>query len=152
MDLLGRKMRKGSGVLFMNWLAEVNEILDRARAHDELADLIGSVEKARDSLGASAMHLGGLGMQGNLPGAMLQASPFLEQFGCVALAVEAVEQARVALDRQAAGGMSGDAARRYRGKVLNLRFYVAHILPRAIATGRSIRSGDESCMDEALFC
>ena len=129
-------------------LAEVNEILDRA-AHDE-ALTSSEVKKARDSLGASAMHLGGLGMQGNLPGAMLQASPFLEQFGCVALAVEAVEQARVALDRQAAGGMSDDAARRYRGKVLNLRFYVAHIL-RAIATDVPSAPAT-SCMDEALFC
>jgi alkylation response protein AidB-like acyl-CoA dehydrogenase len=151
MDLLGRKMRKGSGILFMNWLAEVTEELEAAKAHGELADLITGVEKARDSLGGSAMHLGGLGMQGNLKGAMLQASPFLDQFGCVALAVEAVEQARVAADKLAEGGTSESDTRLYKGKILNLRFYVKNILPRAIALGKSIRDGDESCLDDALF-
>jgi alkylation response protein AidB-like acyl-CoA dehydrogenase len=151
MDLLGRKMRKGSGILFMNWLAEATEELEAAKAHAELAELVASVEKARDSLGGSAMHLGGLGMQGNLKGAMLQASPFLDQFGCVALAVEAVEQARVALERLAGGDANEADTRLYKGKVLNLRFYVKNILPRAVALGKSIREGDESCMDEALF-
>ena len=151
MDLLGRKMRKGAGVLFMNWLGEATEVLEAAKAHPELVDLVSSVEKARDSLGASAMYLGGLGMEGNLAGAMLQASPFLDQFGCVALAIEAVEQARVALERLATGGASESDTRLYKGKVLNLRFYVSNVLPRAVAAGKSIRSGDESCMDELLF-
>lgn len=151
MDLLGRKMRKGSGILFMNWLAEVTEELEAAKAHPELAPFVAGVEKARDSLGGSAMHLGGLGMQGNLTGAMLQATPFLDQFGCVALAVEAVEQARVAAARLAEGGASESDARLYKGKILNLRFYVKNVLPRAIALGKSIRDGDESCLDEALF-
>ncbi|MEC7949491.1 MAG: acyl-CoA dehydrogenase [Myxococcota bacterium] len=151
MDLLGRKMRKGSGILFMNWLTEATEIIEAAKKHEVLAEFIPGVEKARDSLGGSAMHLGGLGMQGNLKGAMLQASPFLDQFGCVALAVEAVEQARVAAEKLAGGAVTEADTRLYRGKILNLRFYVKNILPRAIATGKSIRDGDESCLDEVLF-
>ena len=151
MDLLGRKMRKGSGVLFMNWLTEVNDEITRAGAHEELAGVIGGMEKARDSLGASAMHLGGLGMQGELEGAMLQATPFLDQFGCMALAVEALEQARVACEKLAEGTASESDARLYRGKILNVRFYVSAVLPRSIALGKTIREGDLSCLDPDLF-
>jgi len=151
MDLLGRKMTKGSGVLFMNWLQEVSTALEAAKAQAGLAELVEGVDKAKDALGAAAMHLGGLGMAGNLKGAMLQATNFLEMFGNVALAVEAVEQASVASAALAAGGLSDDDARFYKGKLLNLRFYVHNVLPRAIAIGRIIRSGDDSCMDDVLF-
>lgn len=153
MDLLGRKMAKGSGVLFMNWLNEINAELDRCRELDELSDALTAVEKARDSLGASAMHLGGLGMQGQVRDAMLQATPFLDQFGCVALGVEAMEQARVALTRLRQGGdsLSDRDVAFYKGKVLNAKFYAANVLPRSIAVGKSIRLGDTSCLDDSLF-
>lgn len=153
MDLLGRKMAKGSGVLFMNWLGEANAEIDRCKEHGVLADAVGAVEKARDSLGASAMHLGGLGMQGHVKDAMLQASPFLDQFGCVALGLETLEQARVAIEALAAAGGSVSAAERrfYEGKLLNARFYASTVLPRAVALGKTIRSGDDSCLDESLF-
>ncbi len=151
MDLVGRKMQKGSGVLFMNWLAEVNAELDRAREIESLAGVVAAVEKARDALGASAMHLGGLGMQGNIKGAMLQASSFLDQFGCTALAVEALEQARMATLAMEKADISDSDRRYYKGKLLNARFYADNVLPRAIAVGKVIRSNDESCMDESLF-
>ena len=50
-----------------------------------VSELEGSLEKGLNSLGACAMHLAGLGMQGQLKGALLQASPFLSLFGIVLL-------------------------------------------------------------------
>jgi hypothetical protein len=38
-----------------------------------------------------------------------------------------------------------------RGKLANLDFYVAHILPQAVAFAKTVQSGDESCLDPALF-
>ena len=107
------------------------------------------MEKARDSLGASAMHLAGLAMQNKLPGAMLQATPFLEQFGCVLLGLHAIMQARIAHEKLA--DAEGDDVKFYRGKILNARFYTAQLLPRAVAIGKSIRLDDDSCLDEVLF-
>ena len=72
MDLLGRKMRRNNGALFMAWLQECNEEIERAGAAGFSAE-VAAMEKARDSLGGAAMHLGGLGMQGNVHGAMLHA-------------------------------------------------------------------------------
>jgi hypothetical protein len=150
MDLLGRKMRKGSGILFMNWLNECNEELERCRAVGIFADEVSALEKARDQVGAAAMHLGGLGMQGNLKGAMLQASPFLTLFGTVVLGLHALWQARVAHEAMQ-GEISESDKKFYKGKLLNARFYSKNILPRATAMAKCIQAGDESCLEEGLF-
>jgi alkylation response protein AidB-like acyl-CoA dehydrogenase len=150
MDLLGRKMRKGNGALFMSWLDECNQELERAKATNKLDEEVSALERARDQLGQTAMYLGGLGMQGNIKGAMLQSSPFLTLFGTVVLGLHALWQARVAL-AALEGSPADDDARFYKGKVLNARFYMKNILPRATALAKSIQAGDESCLEAGLF-
>jgi hypothetical protein len=108
------------------------------------------MESARDALAGCAMHLGGLGMAGNTRGAMLQATPFLNMFGHVVLGREAVEQARIAVEKLQSD-LSDSERTYYKGKVLNARFYASNVLPMVAAIGAGITSGDESCMDEALF-
>ena len=95
----------------------------------------------------SKFTAGGLAGQGNLPAAMLQATPFLRMFGVVALAVELVDQALVAQAMMDEGNDSAHVA----SKALNLRFYVAQILPSAIAIGKGIQSDDGAALDEVLF-
>ena len=95
------------------------------------------------------MHLAGLAMQNKLPSAMLQATPFLDQFGCVLLGLHSIMQARIAHEKMA--DVEGAELKYYRSKVLNAQFYAAQILPRSVALGKSIRSDDMSCLDEALF-
>ncbi len=150
MDLLGRKMRKGNGALFMTWLNECNLELEAAKATRKLDDEVTALERARDQLGQTAMFLGGLGMQGNLRGAMVQSYPFLTQFGTVVLGLHALWQARVALGRLDAGAEGADVAF-YKAKVLNARFYAKNILPKATALAKAIQAGDESCLDADLF-
>jgi len=151
MDLLGRKMRKGGGALFMAWLAEANEELERCRASlPDLAAELDALDKAKDGVGASAMHLAGLGMAGNLKGAMVQATSFQDQFGTVVLGLHAAMQARIAQDKLNAGAEGADR-RFYKGKLANFKFYTHQVLPKAVALGRTIRSGDESCLDDELF-
>ena len=139
------KMRAGSPLDDADrdpWLAVLAAVL---------ADAVAQIEKARDGLGASAMHLGGLGLQGDRPGAMLCAVPFLNQFGNVALAVEAARQATVALGALSADGLPEAEQRFYRGKIANLKFYVGFVVPEATALGRVIRGGDRSCLDEGIW-
>ncbi len=150
MDLLGRKMRKGGGVLFMNWLGEANAEIERCRAAGLLPEVVTALDKAKDNLAGTAMHLGGLGMAGRLDAAMLQATPFLTQFGTVVLGLHALWQARVAHEVLASGQANGDEAF-YKGKLANATFYAHNVLPQAVALGKSIQSGDESCMDPVLF-
>jgi hypothetical protein len=147
MDLLGRKLRMKNGALFMEWMEEFTGQLDKARGKGLDAE-IKELEKARDAIGAAAMHLAQLAFGGNLPGAMLNACNFLTGFGYVVLGQQALAQAVVAKARLDAG--EGDAAF-MKGKLLNLTFYVHNILPQAMALSRVIRSGDESCLDAILF-
>ncbi len=146
LDLLGRKMRAQGGALFMGWMNDAQAELAAAKGEgfEAQADTIG---KAVGQLGACAMHLGKLAGGGNVDGAFIHAVPFLNTFGVILLAFEALEQARVAKRLVAERGETP----LLKGKLLNLDFYVAHILPKAIATAKTVQSGDESCLDASLF-
>lgn len=146
MDLLGRKLRIKNGALFMEWMQDVQaEVAKGAEVgFGEEAEALG---KSIQALGAATMHLGGMAGSGNLRGAMLQAYPYLKMFGTVQLGIEAMQQARVAKQKIDASGETAHL----KGKVLNLKFYVNHILPQAVALGKTVRSGDESALDEILF-
>lgn len=146
LDLLGRKMRTKGGALFMSWMGEAQKILAEAKAEGFAAqsDAIG---KALGQLGAAAMHLGKMAGGGEIEGAFIQAVPFLETFGVVLLATEALDQARVAKKLIAERGESPLLLR----KVAGLDFYVAHILPRATALAKTVQSGDTSPLEPRLF-
>lgn len=146
LDLLGRKLRIKGGKLFMDWMAECKADLAAGEAlgFGEQAAAIG---KAVDGAGAVAMHLAQLGMTGKVDGAMLQATPFLRMMGVIQLAVESYYQA-VTAKRLIDGGKDTPFLQ---GKLLNLRFYAANILPEAVGIGKSIRTGDESALDPILF-
>ncbi len=149
MDLLGRKLTRGGGVLLLQWIQTAGEVVSAAREVG-LGEQADTIEKAVQAVGATAMHLGSIGAQDELAAVMLQASPLLEMMGIVVLAVHALEQARVAQQALDAGA-SGTDQRFYRSKVLGLDFVVANTLPRAIGLGKSIRSDDRSALNEAVF-
>lgn len=145
MDLVGRKLRIGGGALFIEWMNEAMAAVEKAAADYKVpAEALG---KAVQQLAGAAMHLAGLGKARKVEAAMMQAYPFLRMFGTVLLGLEALEQAVVA---RRLAGERGDSPL-YTGKQRNLEFYVTTLLPHATALGKSITSGDESCLDPALF-
>jgi len=146
LDLLGRKMRVRDGSLFRAWVKEAHAIInaaDRAGLESQGEAL----SKAVAHLGAAAAHLGTIAAQGRLQAAFLYAVPFLKAFGGIVLGLEALDQARVAQGLIAERGRD----RVLVGKLLNLDFYLAHLLPQATGLCRSVQSGDESCLDPSLF-
>jgi alkylation response protein AidB-like acyl-CoA dehydrogenase len=145
LDLLGRKLRMEGGRLFMEWMQEAKAEVAEAVAEgfDRQAEAIGG---AIDAVAATAMHIAGVG-QKDIDAAMLHAVPFMQAFGYVVLGLEALEQARVAKRHISQRGTSNFLA----GKLLNLDYFVATYLPHVIATSKSIRIGDVSCLDPALF-
>jgi alkylation response protein AidB-like acyl-CoA dehydrogenase len=150
-DLLGRKLRHENGLLLMQWFDESNKRFEEAKAVGGFEAQIQSLEKARDSMGACAMHLGQIGMAGNIKAALLHATPFLQLMGHLVLGMHSLEQAVVAQQKLNEGGHSDSDTRFYKGKVLNLSFYVNNTLPKAFALSKVIRSGDESALDSVLF-
>ena len=145
LDLLGRKLRMQGGKLFMEWMEDAKAELKAAEGEGFAAQAT-AIGKAIDSIAATAMHIAGVG-QKDIDAAMLHAVPFLEAFGYVVLAEEALDQARVAKRLAAERGESDFL----RGKQLNLDYFVANFLPLVVATTKAIRSGDQSCLDRALF-
>ncbi len=147
MDLLGRKLRLKNGMLFVSWMQETTRTLEASKGLG-FDDEVAALERARDEIGASAMHLMQLAMAGRVPAAMYQASPFLTQFGTFLLGAHALRQAVVAKAALDAG--SGETAF-YTGKILNLKYYVANLLPAVEALGRGVRSQEDAALDEILF-
>jgi alkylation response protein AidB-like acyl-CoA dehydrogenase len=147
MDLLGRKMRVNSGALFMEWMADAQKELQEA-GKEGFGAQAGAINRAIGQLGASAMHLGKLAGDRKIDVAFLQAVPFLKTFGCTLLAMEALDQARVAKKLIAAHGQERPLWVR---KIAGLDFYVNHILPLAVAWAKTVQSGDESALDARVF-
>lgn len=146
LDLLGRKMRLKSGAIFMSWMNKAQGTLKEA-AGEGFGPQCEALGKALGQLGAAAMHLGQLAGGGKIEPAFLQAVPFLKTFGVVLLGLEALDQARVAKKLIAERG----ASPLLRRKLLGVDFYVAHVLPQAVAYAKTVTSSDESPLDEAIF-
>jgi hypothetical protein len=151
MDLLGRKMRAQGGMVFMMWMQTAQNDIAAAKSTGQLDAEADATNKAVGFLGAAAMHLGKLGTEGNLEGAMLQATPFLNLFGTVVLAVHTLDQATIAIQALKGEGVSESDRKFYKGKVLNAKWYAANNLPLAVAMSQAIQSGDDACMDPDLF-
>jgi hypothetical protein len=146
MDLLGRKMRINSGALFMEWMADSQRELQEA-GKEGFGTQAGAINRAIGQLGASAMHLGQLAGNRKIDTAFLQAVPFLKTFGYTLLAMEALDQARVAKKLIAAHGERPLWVR----KLAGLDFYINHLLPLAVAWAKTVQSGDESPLDPRVF-
>ncbi len=149
LDLLGRKVSMGGGILLLRYMGEINEILDGARGRQTLAIEIEAVEKARDLLGAVTFQLGSYNASGDRAYPVLQATPYLNLFGTVVLAVELLKQAALA-DRaleQGGASLSSPDASFYRNKVRTARFYIHNILPQARSLAKGIEAGDRSALE-----
>lgn len=167
LDLIGRKMAAKGGARFMTIFNEINQVVSAMEAFPEFAAEKDALEKSRDRMGAAAMHLGGLGMQGQEDMAALHANDMLNLFGDVVIAWLLAQQAILAAPKvkalAAAAGVDAtsgaawteflagsDEARFYQGKVDNLRFYCHQHLPRTAAFQRQITAADRSALDAIL--
>ncbi|MEE9385720.1 MAG: acyl-CoA dehydrogenase [Nannocystaceae bacterium] len=146
LDLLARKLRIDGGRLLMEWMQDASKRVAaaRSRGFEGNAD---AIQEAVQAVGASAMHLANVARAGKVESAMVQAVPFLRAFGVTVLALECLDQAVLA---KAAIEAGRDTAL-LRGKLLNSDFFVASLLPQAIALATTIQSGDESCLNPGLW-
>jgi hypothetical protein len=149
MDLMGRKLSMRNGMLFMQWLQRITAQFNELEG-GEFDEEVEALAEVRDLVSACGMHLFQYAMSGKLSAAMLESSNLLTLFGVFLLGMTALEQAVVAQEALDEGCEDSDEAF-YQGKILNLKFYVSHILPKAFALAKTIQSGDDSALDELLF-
>jgi hypothetical protein len=162
MDLLGRKVARGGGVMLMALVNEVNKTLNGPAKEGPFAEEIAAIGKARDALAAAAMGFGQLNMRGDVDYPAFHAVNFLEMFGDVLVAWLLVRQALTAkalydkrvsdnkVDPMSEGFgtfLADDTEARFlHGKIQTARFFVHQVLPRVHANAASIKSNDRSAL------
>jgi alkylation response protein AidB-like acyl-CoA dehydrogenase len=168
MDLVGRKLSLKKGALFMGWLKEVNEFIEKHKAHPVFGTAIGQLEQAKNTLVNVSMHFAKVAAGGDTLYPMLHACPYLELFGEVELAYLLLDQAIIAQNKlqaifQKAGATTDEARAKvteeqadaafYGGKVYTAEFFVTNILPKVQSTATTILSGNKSALaiPEAAF-
>ena len=163
MDLVGRKIARGGGVMMMAMLNEVNKTLNAPGvAESPFADEIAALVKARDALAGTAMGFGQSGMKGDVDYPAFHAVRFLEMFGDVLvgwLLIRQAQKAQVLYDKRLltkdidhmtenlGSFLQDDAEARFlHGKIQTARHFVHQILPRVVSSSVSIRSQDRSAL------
>jgi len=160
MDLLGRKIARGGGVMMMTMLNEVNKLINGPHKAGAFEAEIAQLAKARDTLAATAMSFGQAMMKGEVDYPAFHATNFLQMFGdtlvswlLIRHAIKAqrlydtrLQQKEVDPLDEHFGQFLGDddEARFLHGKVATARYFAHNILPRVHARAAAIKSEDRS--------
>ncbi|RJO63786.1 MAG: acyl-CoA dehydrogenase [Myxococcales bacterium] len=165
MDLIGRKMGMKGGMVFMNFVTEMQEHLARLKEHAATRDFAAEFEQTLGDMQNLAMTFMGKGMEGKIVDVLLNATSFLRFMGNLSLAWLHGEMAMLAADKLAAifkaKGAKDDAAQKallndspeaafYDGKVKTARFYHNALLPENRSLAQSMLKEDNSVMEIVL--
>ncbi len=146
-DLVGRKLNLQGGVLMQRFIEEINAFVERARAVEEVRELVERLDEAKNTLLETTMKLGEFAMAGEVDYAMLVATRYLHLFGDVVMARELVEQAAIA-SRKLKDLPEGNADRAfYLGKRYTAEFFVRNILPEVAMKAAVIAAHDRSAIE-----
>ena len=152
MDFLGRKLGMKNGLAFKGFLDEMGKTITSAKKIESLIPMADSLARAVETLGKTAMVLGGAAMSEKYATAFANAHPFLEATGDVVLgwmhlwraftAVNALEKKTRKKDRDF-----------YEGIVTCARFYMEAVLPVALGRMASVRALSDAAlkMEDASF-
>ncbi len=161
MDLVGRKLSLKKGALFLGWMKEINEFIEKYKSHGQMGAAVLQLEQAKNTLVNVSMSFGKAAAGGDILFPMLYASPYLEMFGEVELAYLLIQQALIAQEKLQAifdkyGASTPGAQSKlieeqteaafYKGKIFNAEFFVTNILPHVQARATTILSGNRSAL------
>ncbi len=141
-DLVGRKVLRDRGVTAKEFFAEARETATELADNEELALLRSTLTEALDALESATDWLIEIGPD-NAALAFAGATPYLKLFGTTAGGVM-MARAGLAARRALAEGR-GDAGFN-EAKLVTVRFYGAHVLPRAKAYAEAVTRGAESVL------
>jgi alkylation response protein AidB-like acyl-CoA dehydrogenase len=163
MDLLGRKISRGGGVMMMSVLNEINKTLNGPGKDDgPFSSEIAALAKARDILAGTAMAFGQSNMKGDVEFPAFHAVSFLQMFGDVLVGWLLVRQAQKAQvlyekrlqDKQVDPMTEGlgsfltddSEARFLHGKIQTARHFIHQIMPRVGSVAAAIKTNDRSAL------
>jgi hypothetical protein len=165
MDLLGRKLGMKKGMLFMNFMGEVQKIIAKAKETKGLEALAVKLEGALGSLGETAMHMGKTAMSLDMKVAFSFATPFLDVMGDVIMAWMLLWRATVSAPKlkKIVGDAVGDErlekinknknAAFYEGQIKSAEYFIEAILPATLGKMSAIKNSSSAVIDipEASF-
>jgi hypothetical protein len=159
MDLLGRKLGMKKGAVFMNLLAEMNEIITRAKEIPRVAPLGDLLQTNINKLGEVALHMGKTAMSDRFKTGFAHATPFLEVVGDSVCGWMLLWRAMIAATKLEAivKGKDGAAineiclknvnAAYYQGQILSARFFMESVLPVSQGRMDSLLAGCSAAVD-----
>jgi hypothetical protein len=148
MDLLARKIGMKKGLVFMNFLGEIQKTVALAREFDNLVDLGDRVEKISNRLGEIAMHIGKMAMSENFRVAFAHALPFLYAMGDTIMAWMLLWRAVVANQKLADKPGKKDVAF-YEGQIKTAEFFIMTELPLTAGKMDAIKGGCAAAIEIA---
>lgn len=140
MDLLARKIGMKKGLVFMNFLGEIQKTTAQAKAVDALNDLGVKVENTANRLGEIALHIGKMAMAPDFKVAFAHALPFLYAMGDTIMAWMLLWRAVVASEKLDAKPKKKDIAF-YEGQIKTAEFFINTELPLTSGKMDSIKGG-----------
>ncbi len=145
MDLLGRKLGMKKGKPFMDLLGEMAKTINVARSVKELEAMADAVDAAKDRLGETALHLGGVAMSDKILDAFGSATPFLDAAGDVVLAWLHLMRANAASTVLGNGVKEKDRPF-YQGQISTAEYFVESHLPVALGKMEAVKKTTASIM------
>ena len=148
MDLLARKIGMKKGLVFMDFMGEVQKTAARAKEFENLKDLAHTVEKTVNRLGEIAMHLGKMAMSANYKVAFAHSLPFLYAMGDTIMAWMLLWRAAVASEKLAGRPKRKDVAF-YEGQIKTAEFLIKTELPLTVGKMEAIQGGCAAAIEIA---
>jgi len=144
LDLLGRKVAMKAGAAVRTLMMEIGKTLSDAAEFETLKDLRAKVEQLQNEVIGVTMHLGMLGMSGEVHLYVCNATAYLEMFSQMAVSWQWLAQAIVAQKALDAGTDEKDF---YQAKIETAKFYMNLAVPHALATAQIIKSNERTALD-----
>lgn len=166
MDLLGRKLGRKKGAVFMNFIEEIQKNITAARSNHALSSLAEIMEQALKLLSELSVHMGATAMSSRLLDAFAFASPFLEVMGDVIMGWMHLWRMQIAQPRveELLGSLDSDAraekivkdkeAAFYDGLLHSGAYYIETVLPVTMGKMAAIKNTSAAIMaiNEKSFC
>jgi len=165
LDLLGRKIGRQQGKLFMELMADLGTFIERHRENPRLAVCCRRLEEAKGQLEQTTMSFAARQMSGDVDYPLLSASSYLRMFGNVVIAWLLAEQAYVADERlcamvaetdetdadqqkaRAALCAEDEKARFYANKMSTADFFATNVLTENLWLGAVIQSENRAALE-----
>jgi alkylation response protein AidB-like acyl-CoA dehydrogenase len=141
LDLLGRKVMMNGGRAMQLLDEEIRASVKRAREGDVDDAWCSALVEALETTTRVTMHLGALGMGGDVEGMLLHSVDYLEMFGLVVIGWQWIEQATAATTGLASESASGDF---YRGKLCAAQYWLMGELGKVDHLAGLIEAGEDS--------